>query len=437
MWGREDNPLRSLGFNLALAFLFIRFTSIHEVIASKIGTNGYMLYWFALPAGFCLLLTGGFGRSLQAVQVKYWLGFAFWLLLSVPFSEWVGNSLGIVLTYLRTDFVVLFMISGLAITWKECWRMLNVLAAAAVGVVLIGFIFPNDTLRTYGRLELGITSTMKDSNDYAALLTLVLPFLAIQIVTSRKSVFLRVLSALVTLGGLYLILSTGSRGALLAVIVTVLFVFWILSAPQKLLMAGALILAGGGMLVTLPQSALQRLATTFSSSVALVDNDGLGAAEASANSRIYLLRRSLEYTIQNPLFGVGPGEFADHEGIDQRSQGRQGAWHETHNAYTQVSSEAGIPAALFFIAALISTYRLFRRVYRNAASQPDNLTNRRIRTSVLCLTIGMVGFCSSIFFLSLAYRFYLPALTGIAVVINQAVQREWHIQAEQQAARTT
>ncbi len=64
-----------------------------------------------------------------------------------------------------------------------------------------------------------------------------------------------------------------------------------------------------------------------------------------------------------PLTGVGPSQFANIEGETSREDGRQGAWQVTpHNAYTQVSSEMGIPGLLIFLAAIIATYRTFKRI---------------------------------------------------------------------------
>jgi hypothetical protein len=38
--------------------------------------------------------------------------------------------------------------------------------------------------------------------------------------------------------------------------------------------------------------------------------------------------------------------------------------------------------------------------------------------------IGTVAFYTSAFFLTLAYFFYFPALTAIAIVLSRAVERE-------------
>jgi hypothetical protein len=48
-----------------------------------------------------------------------------------------------------------------------------------------------------------------------------------------------------------------------------------------------------------------------------------------------------------------------------------------------------------------------------------------IAAAAFCVLIGTVAFCASAFFLSLAYRFYFPALTAIAIVLSRAAQHEW------------
>ena len=61
------------------------------------------------------------------------------------------------------------------------------------------------------------------------------------------------------------------------------------------------------------------------------------AAYASTQDRQQLLWRSIEVTKEHPLFGVGPGNFAQ----------LSGNWHVAHNSFTQMSSEGGIPALIF------------------------------------------------------------------------------------------
>ena len=62
-------------------------------------------------------------------------------------------------------------------------------------------------------------------------------------------------------------------------------------------------------------------------------------AEGSALQRKELFFRSLEVTAKHPLLGIGPGNFPIISGI----------WHVTHNSYTQISAEGGIPAFVLYL----------------------------------------------------------------------------------------
>jgi O-antigen ligase len=63
------------------------------------------------------------------------------------------------------------------------------------------------------------------------------------------------------------------------------------------------------------------------------------AEDDSAEARWYLLKTSLLFTARHPVWGVGPGQFANHEGFSASAQGVHGIWHETHNSYAQASIE--------------------------------------------------------------------------------------------------
>jgi O-antigen ligase len=169
------------------------------------------------------------------------------------------------------------------------------------------------------------------------------------------------------------------------------------------------------VLAFLPQSLLQRYGTLFTN-----ETDDQEAVQSTA-ARAHLLRASIQFTIQHPVFGVGPGEFSDYEAENAKSEGKRGAWAVTHNAYTQVSSEAGVPALLFFLAAIVMTFRTFGRVYRAARARPEL---RPMAMACLCCQLSLVGFCTAILFLSLAYTVYLPTMSGLAMAFSGSLERE-------------
>jgi O-antigen ligase len=210
--------------------------------------------------------------------------------------------------------------------------------------------------------------------------------------------------------GVYLILGTASRGAAIALGCVVLYFLWHASPAQRL---AAITVAPVGLVILLsilPQTLVQRI-KSFS--------DTEGASEEaleSSRSREYVLRKSIEYTLHNPIFGLGPGQFANYEGTHNVVLGGHGYWHSTHNCVTQASSEMGIPAALFMLGGFFSTMRSFRRVYRSTKFRPEC---RDINVAALTLGMAFVGFFVAIIFLNFAYFFYTPAMAGVAIALER------------------
>src|SRR2546425_11535225 len=173
----------------------------------------------------------------------------------------------------------------------ECNRLMTVLAAAAAVNVLAGRLFAN---QISGRLELSGT-TISDPNDYAAHLILVLPFLLLVIMDPRRSTVVRALASGLTLYGLYRIISTGSRGGLLALGIAVLFCLWKLRLRQKVSVAVVATILACTATAVVPQRVLLRFSTIFGSPTRANESE-LAAAEESAEARNFLLRQSILVT---------------------------------------------------------------------------------------------------------------------------------------------
>jgi O-antigen ligase len=405
------DPGRSLAFALALALVFLRFSMLHQIQMYLLPVNLRLLYVVGIPAILGMLLAGGLRRSFQGRTAVYWVAFVAWMALAAPFSIWKGHSVSVWLEYVRTNLPMLFVIAGLAVTWRQCRMVMYAIAWGGAVNLLSARLFRSAEYGGRMSLDVGTTS---DPNDYAAHLLLVLPFL-LWVVLSARPVILRVMAALGIGYGLYLVLGTASRGALVGLSAEVLFFLIRGTARQRIALLALAPIGAAILLVVVPQSALTRIRSF---------TDGGPSEEAlqSTESREYLLRKSVAYTFQHPILGVGPGEFAEYEGRENRLPGMtHGYWHETHNTYTQISSECGIPALLFFLAGIGSTFALFHATYRQARKRPDC---RDIRTAVFCITLGYAGFCVAIAFLNFGYFFYFPAMGGLAIAVRAAARRE-------------
>lgn len=419
------HPLRKLAFPFALAFVFIEFSDVHELIAMATGIKSYILIAVTVPVILFVLANGGFQRTLRGPAAKYWLGFGAWMIIALPFSSWRTESLSRTMLWIRAELPILFAIAGCVMTLREFSRLMTALAWAAAVVVIAGRLFAG---QIFGRLELEGT-TIADPNDYAAHLIFVLPFLLFIIISPGRSVAARAVASGLTLYGFYLVLSTGSRGGLLALGSMVLFCLWKLRPSQKMAVASIAAILACVAIATLPGEVLSRFRTIFRSENKIEDDSQLSSNELrafeSADARSYTLRQSIAATLSHPLVGVGMGEFQNYEGRTAREKGFRGFWHETHNSFTQVSSELGIPALIFYIGGIIMTYRTLNGLYGRARRRSRAPEIRMIAMASFCLQLSLIGFCTASFFLSLAYRFYLLALTGLTISLSRAAQQNW------------
>lgn len=408
----ERDPARRLAYLAVLGLMILKVSTVNEIIHSLIGQSLHLLYIFGPPAIFGTIMAGGLARTFRHKLAWIWLAFGTWLAISTPFSFWVGASIKVVFGYFRDDFAMMLLIAGTVVSWQDCR---NVIRAGMVGV-MIPVLY--SLLRGGGTRgdQLIQNGSIANANDLAAHLLLFLLFLVFYILRPQTKTIFRLGIAAMALLQLFLILKTGSRGGFISICVAVLI--FILRAPtrQKIVAIVLLPCALGTALMLLPTDMYNRL---FSFSA---DNeDAVQEALESSSSREYLLRKSIEFTLDKPLFGVGVGQFSIYEGSAARESGDRGNWHLTHNAYTQVSSESGIPGLILFVAGVIGTFLTFLRVARRAKA----VGHKEIMLAANCLLTGFAAFSVAIIFLSLAYAFYLPAMTGIAIAMHYSSEREF------------
>jgi O-antigen ligase len=207
---------------------------------------------------------------------------------------------------------------------------------------------------------------------------------------------------------------------LLGLVVGALFFLWRATGRQKIAFL-CIVPAAVVILVSLaPKDVLRRI-VAFSETDAAAESVAGEAAE-STEMRKDLFKKSIEYTLEHPIVGVGIGQFASYEGMHNVLPGMtHGMWHNAHNTYTQVSSECGLPALAFYAAAILAAFRLLNRIYRDACKRPDC---HDIRTMAFCVMMALTAFCVTIIFLNFAYICYMPVTTVFAGVIARAVPAE-------------
>jgi O-antigen ligase len=130
----------------------------------------------------------------------------------------------------------------------------------------------------------------------------------------------------------------------------------------------------------------------------------------SASLRLAQLIQSVRTTLINPLFGIGMGNF---HAVAVREQG-------THNSYTQVSSEMGLPALYVYCLFLLAPLGGLREIERRTGPAQPN----RFYSLAVGLQASLISFMICSFFAHVAYHWYLYYLMGYAVCLRRIYQSE-------------
>jgi O-antigen ligase len=174
------------------------------------------------------------------------------------------------------------------------------------------------------------------------------------------------------------------------------------------------------------RSALDRFRIMFSTSAPVRLSESQQSAMESMELRKELLLSSLQLTLRHPLLGVGPGMFAvANANYVETATGRSNfnAWHETHNTFTQLSVEDGLPGLLLYSLALLFCFKIVRsaekRVRQNPALPPV------VGHMAFALRLALCAFTGTAFFASNAYMYYFPMLAGLCVAFDRATAEQF------------
>jgi putative inorganic carbon (hco3(-)) transporter len=316
------------------------------------------------------------------------------LCLTIPFAFWRGGSFQVVI--MSFSKVVLIAVSLVVVTTtKARLRKLLFVQAAAVTIMTMVAATGRNRLvapEAFGDRVKGVATggLFENPNDLAFIIALTFP-LCFAFMLRTSSLLRKALWAVGLVLMVYTVMVTYSRGGLIALVVAAGVTLWEFGVKGRrhhlillTALAGILLLFAGS-----PANYAERVRTIFHP-----DEDPTG----SSQSRRDMFYQSVELTLQHPLFGVGPGNF----------ESVSGTWRVTHDSYTQLSSEAGIPALLLFLAILWLAFSKVRLAQRIVPRQSElGLFVSALRASLASFVVGAI-FCS------VPYHFFPYFLVGFA-----------------------
>ena len=329
------------------------------------------------------LLMGANRSKKLPVENKIIFAMFGWMVLTIPFASWRGGSFGVVFFEFSRVLIVSLTLT-LTVTRMVELRRLILVQALGVALMTIAAVIVNN--RMQGRLAGIGDALLSNPNDLAMNIALNWP-LCLAFLLAGRGIVKKVFWAIAMLVMIYALIATYSRSGFMALIVAVLFSLWYFGIRGR--RAYLLALAAFcfiGTVVVAPGNYLKRL-ETLAGRFQEGDYD-----RGSAEARKEILLRSLTVTATHPLFGVGPGNFSSYTGL----------WRVTHNTYTQLSSECGIPALILFLLLLRRAF-LNLRYLRKLPPAPDN---EEIRHYASALTASFGAYLLGAFFSSSAYELF-------------------------------
>ena len=398
-----------MAFVAGVVLLLLKAANVSELAYTITGANLKILYFVVPFAYIGILFSQGLDAALRNKSVIFFLLFYFWMALATPTSSWIGGSIGVVKGFGIHMVPLLLVGAAMIMSWKQVRIAYGIMALAAV-IVLVSTRFFG--VMDMGRISLSSSGTIGNSNDLAAHLLLLTAFLLYVVLDPQRNILFRGIAFFLIAYSLYVILGTGSRGALVALGAGGIFFLIKAQAKVRIGFVLAAILMLTILPVVLPEATMARLGSLF--------GEEHKEAEESEASRSYLFWTSVEYSFAHPVFGVGPGQFSNYEGAQATAASRRGNWHATHCSWTQVSSECGIPALLFLSLALGTSLLPLYRCY----SQAKELGVTDVARASFCLLIGSITLLVAVTFLSQAYNFYFAVVIGLAIATARAGQRQ-------------
>lgn len=389
---------------LLLVYLFFYCSRIPEMVpAFHVG----LLLQPLLLVG--MIMTGTTKTIYGSPVGRAMMWFTGWMVLCIPFATWKGGAFDQFTIALQALLLIFFMVAFIR-SIDDCYRVMFVIALAMTAVGILSLVIGGGREGS-NRLGLGTgNDTLSDSNFLALFLIVGLPLIWFS--ASVKKGLMRVVMILAVIPVLAGAAETGSRSGLLALSAGIIFFLIFATMKQRIIIVGGglifFILAGA----LLPPSILGRFTTIFQAKSSAAEE----AAE-SAQTRKMLLGKSLDMTLHHPVLGVGPGQFMVAEAREAMKAGHRGVWHYTHNSYTELSSECGIPGLIFYLAA-------FWRAYRGLSPIRNRYPRASTRRAAMFVQMAVLMAAIGAFFLSIAYGGILYAVLGVSAALQLAVARE-------------
>jgi putative inorganic carbon (HCO3(-)) transporter len=350
------------------------------------------------------------------------------IVLTIPFSTWPGGSVKVFSdVYVKIILIFALMVSTLTTAKRlkqTTWLLITASGYIAFRAVLD---YARGVNLTEGdRVRGALGGFFENPNDLALnLVTFLAPTLLIVLYERRASK--RLFASLLAVLMVGAIVCTKSRSGFLGLAAMLAVIaYYAMRARPGLMMAGvfALVLT----IPALPSSFWNRM-----NSIVEASEDPTGSREA----RIKIMEKGLQVFAENPLTGVGAGQFQNYD--DGNSSGAD-KWRVTHNVWLQVATELGVFGLVIFGFLVVRAYqscqktlRLLRGPGRKKRRKPGPeaapfVTDEEraiLEMNGRGMLAAVVGWTVCAFFASVAFNWTFYYVLALAVAGREVTVARW------------
>ncbi len=257
----------------------------------------------------------------------------------------------------------------------------------------------------------GSTAFFANASDFGVAMCVVLP-LALYLVKSVRSKILKSIALVIFAFFALSILTCGSRGAAVALLMMVL-VYWIKS-PKKILSGLLIVIFIFSFWSLSSQPWRERLFSAFRYE-----------EDTTASIRLDLWKAGIDMTLDHPLMGVGMNNFPYQYANKYSPEARKVFW-APHNIFIQASSELGVGGLLCLILCLFYIFKenkKIRHISQDAefAQKKYLLENEWMVNFSHALDLSLIGYIISGLFLTVLYYPHLYILMAMSVSLKNIV----------------
>ena len=334
-----------------------------------------------------------------------------WFIAGVPFALWRGGSFQILTHIWLKTLLIFFLLTQVLVTLDRVRKLLWAIILSELVVTSLSIALSSQAIWVGGRM-LGFNLGILGWNFLGIAEALTIPYIAAIFVVRRSLLEASALVAAV-ISMTWMLMLTASRSGLLDVVFSAVLTSLVVlrGNSRGRVIAVAIALALVVAISFAPLVFWERVGTMWDGADAPA-NEVAASAQESSESHLAVLIASLDYTIEHPVFGLGLGNFVIANGTEL---GVPSAWVGTHNTFTEISSEAGVPALLLFVGLLITALRNVKKTSKTLADNPEA---QELRLIARATQASLLSFAFGACFAHLGYEYFFFYLVGIGVGIQ-------------------